>query len=328
MRIRKGKEDNLYWIGMQILSEGLEIRKETPMTIAKQQLQGHEDVSKYLSLTDADIVSMQGLSASELGEVPPLREELDAATRGENFGDARKWLGRTLGWFQFAAVSLRAALDSAETEDALRERLTAPEEGTTSPGGIDPGRLRRILHATAMTLRHIAGPFAYLADGDGQALRQHADAILEIIAGPAYANLESEEKQLTAMLDAAGFACAGARARLMDIAGDEMEHNAIEGLGHWNGSWHKEPEVAAAWAAWTTGIRLKEDTAAALHRVQAAMADIATGINAEIYKAMQERGGIASVREVAEALDISQAHVEEFGADFMRKGGLLKERYD
>lgn len=25
MRIRKGKEDNLYWIGIQILSEGLKI---------------------------------------------------------------------------------------------------------------------------------------------------------------------------------------------------------------------------------------------------------------------------------------------------------------
>ena len=327
MRIRKGKEDNLYYIGMQILSEGLrdsfaEIRKGETMTTAKQLIHGSEDISRFLYLTDDDVASMVGLSAETLGEVPPLADAPEGG-RGENFGDAHKWLGRTLGWFHFAAVSLRNALDGAETEDALRERLGKPlDEGASL--------LARILHAVASGIRHASGPFSYLTDGNGMVLCKHADRLLAAIGGESYHRLKSDKHRLTAEVAAAEFAFHGAKAALQQLVPNSMEANVIEGLGHWNGAFDKNSEVAAAWDAWVASIRMKEEAAYHLSRVQDAIAVIAKGVAAEIQQAilkLRADGRVPLVPAVSEVLEISPAEVETFGAAFIEDGSLKKVTY-
>ena len=286
------------------------------MTIARRLIAGRDGSECFLSLTDADVVSMSGLSAEALGEVPVLDKEVPEGSRGENFGDARKWLGRALGWFQFAAVSLRAALDGAETEDVLRERLGGNER-----------RLERILHAVSFGIRHASGPYTYLADGRGDAIEKHVDALLTELSGASLHRLEIEEARLQARLQAAGFACDGAKARIRELVGDIVDENMLEGLGNWNGSWHSDKDVVSAWAAWCAGISMRERYRSRLGVVRLLIADIDAGVRAEIMSAV-EAHGISTVSGLASVLEISEREVKSFAEGLVEQGSLLLVKDD
>lgn len=283
------------------------------MSKSRDLIEGRDSVYSYLSLTDADLVSIEGLSAGELGEVPALVKDMPAGARGENFGDARKWLGRSLGWFQFCAVSLRSALSGAETEEALVARLGGEER-----------RLERILHAATMAVRNAAGPFHYLARGRSNEVSKHADALLAELSGESLHRLQIERSNLISSIHAGQFAIDGARARMRELVGDSLvDGNILDGGGRWSGAWHAEPEVVRVWEAWVSAKSRLQQEGHRLLEVNDFIAAIGAVVREEICKTLEPDGNM-SCHELAAALDISVRDVRHFAEKLVSDGVLFE----
>lgn len=270
----------------------------------KRLVYGRDAVESHLSLTDDDVLSMRGLSSEQLGALSPLSEGFSSEERGDDFYDARKWLGRSLGWFQFCAVSLRAALEGAETDTVLRERL-----------GGDERRLERILHAAAFAIRHASGPFHYLADGRGFTVCQHADSLLRELSGESLHRLEQEQGALVSRIDMAAFAAEGARERLRNLVGDMVDDAIIAGGdGTWNGSWHQDAEVVSAWHAWCSALSVQDESQQRLEVVKRLLREIFEGVRSAILQVMKTSGRELSAHEIAPQLGIDARTVARFAA--------------
>ena len=267
----------------------------------KRLVYGRDAIESHLSLTDDDVLSMRGLSSKELGALSPLSEGFSSEERGDDFYDARKWLGRSLGWFQFCAVSLRAALEGAETDTVLRERL-----------GGDERRLERILHAAAFAIRHASGPFHYLADGRGLEVCKQADSLLRELSGESLHRLEVEEGVLVSRIEMAGFASEGARERLRSLVGDMVETNIADGNGSWNGSWHQDAEVVKTWHALCSALSIADESQQRLEVVKRLLNGIFKGVREAILQVMKTSGRELSAHEIAGALGIDARTVTRF----------------
>ena len=282
-------------------------------TRTRRLLDGRDSTEAFLSLTDDDVAAAAKLTAAALGEVPALERDLTADERGDNFGDARKWLGRALGWFQFAAVSLRTALANAETEDELREQLAGEE-----------ARLARILHAVVNAIRHASGPYAYLADGRGLEIARLSDALLAEVAGDSLHRLEAEQEHLEAKSTAIDFACDGVKAKIRAIAGDLVDENILEGTGKWNGSWHSDERVPELWRAWVAALSLKSDCDYRLEQLNRRIAAIRAGVHREILKIL-EPGKPMPISELATELGIYLNEARQFADELVVSAHLVKE---